>query len=190
MLVNAGRQSCTSDGVGVVKEDNFACMKGPIDQLNAPHKDASFNVIQTLLAGNTQFPNLECTYFVQAVTAGVCGTPISPSDVAWTDYPLAYMFVNKTIAGYTWTANDGHTPVRPGDILVYNTTGGEDPGHIMIVAETVDAQHFRIAEANELHSDGSRSNGETGVVSNTRLDTLHDRFLTGWYRLNTSTASR
>jgi hypothetical protein len=56
----------------------------------------------------------------------------------------------------------------------------------MIVAEVIDANHFRIAEANELKSDGSRAPfGETGVVSNTRVTALTDHEnLAGWFRLS------
>jgi hypothetical protein len=183
-LVAAGRTSCTSDGVGVVKNDNYTCMKSAITSLSPPHPDDSFNVIDTLLKDNTDYPFLECTYFVQSVTAAVCGTPISPSDVAWTDYPLAYMFVNKQAAGFTWHANDGSSTIQAGDIIVYNTTGGGDPGHIMIVAEVVDTTHFRLAEANELTSSGGAAFQETGVVSKTRVATLSSPRAAGWFRLN------
>ncbi len=182
-LVGAGRKSCTSAGVGVVTTTDYACMHGAITSLAPPHADASFDVIDTLLKDNTQYPYLECTYFVQAVTAGVCGTPISPSDVAWTDYPLAYMFVNKQATGFTWFANDGKNTVQAGDIIVYDTTGGQDPGHIMIVAAVVDATHFRLAEANELTSSGGQAFQETGVVSNTRVATLSSPVAAGWFRL-------
>jgi hypothetical protein len=186
-LVNAGRRSCTAKGIGVVREDNYACIQPPINRLAPPHKEAAYNVIDTLLHGNTQWPNLECTYFVQAVTAAVCGTPISPPSTPWTDYPLAYTFANQRIAGYSWIANDGSTPVQAGDIFIYDSSdgGARDPGHIMIVAEVIDGNRFRIAEANELNSDGSRAPfGETGVVSNTRVTSLGDHEnLAGWFRL-------
>jgi hypothetical protein len=205
-LVEAARQSCTSDGVGAVRQDNYACMQRAVDQVNPPQKDASFNVVKTLLANNTQYPNYECTYFVQTVTAGVCGTPISPSGTPWTDYPLAHTFAGKQAVGYTWIPNDGSQQVQAGDIFVYETSGGddnpsgggddpsggnddpsggEDPGHIMIVAEVIDSTHFRIAEANELNSDGSPATEETGVVSNTRVTSLDDnQSLAGWFRSN------
>jgi CHAP domain len=189
-LVNAGRTSCTSEGTGVVRDDNYACIQPPIDRLAPPHPDAAYHVIDTLLHGNTQWPNLECTYFVQAVTAAVCGTPISPPDTPWTDYPLAYMFARQRIQGYSWIANDGSTPVEAGDIFVYDSSdgGARDPGHIMIVAQVIDHDHFRIAEANELNSDGSRAPfGETGVVSNTRVTALADHEnLAGWFRLSSN----
>jgi hypothetical protein len=187
-LVTAGRSSCTSKGIGVVRDDNYACIQPPIDRLAPPHPEAAYNVIDTLLHGNTQWPNLECTYFVQTVTAAVCGTPISPPDTPWTDYPLAFMFAKKQIHGFSWIANDGATPVQAGDVFVYDSTDGgvRDPGHIMIVAQVIDANHFRIAEANELHSDGTRAPfGETGVVSNTRVTSLTDHeHLAGWFRLS------
>ena len=57
----------------------------------------------------------------------------------------------------------------------------------MIVAEVIDSNHFRIAEANELTVNGSPANTETGVVSNTRILTLNDPYLaSGWFRRNGS----
>jgi hypothetical protein len=76
--------------------------------------------------------------------------------------------------------------VQVGDILLYTSSDGckNDPGHIMIVVEVKDSNHFRVAEANELTSAGSPANGtETGVVSNTRIETLDDPYLaSGWFR--------
>jgi hypothetical protein len=184
-LVTAAREACTSSGVGEVDKDNFACMKTAIEQVGPPHPDASFNVVKTLLAGNVDYPLYECTYFVQTVTAGVCGTPISPDGTAWTDYPLAHEFAGQTIAGYTWIVNDGTTAAEAGDIFVYGdaNTGELDRDHIMIVAEVVGDSQFRIAEANELNSDGSAGDGEeTGVVSSSRVATLDDPDLHGWFR--------
>ena len=184
-LVPKARTSCTQDGVGVVKADNYSCMSAAIKQVNPPYAGASFNVVSTLLANNTQYPFYECTYFVQTVTTGVCNTPISPSDTAWTDYPLACSFINKQIPGYQWIDKAGGT-VQVGDILLYASSDGcmNDPGHIMIVVEVKDGAHFRVAEANELTSAGSPGNGnETGVVSNTRIETLDDPYLaSGWFR--------
>lgn len=178
-LVNAGRKSCTSHGVGVVKQDNYTCMQAPINTLSPPYKDASYNVISTLLANNTQWPFLECTYFVQAVTAGVCGAPISPPSKVWQSYPLAAEFSNSQIPGYLWI-DKAQGGVQRGDIFVDDSYS---PGHIMIVAELLDSTHFRFAEANVLHPDGTAaSNVETGVVSNTRVGTLDDTGLAGWYR--------
>jgi hypothetical protein len=185
-LVKAGRQQCASAGPGVVNNANYTCMQAAINQVNPPHKDESFNIVKTLLAPNQQYPLLECTYFVQMVTAGACGTPISPNDMAWTSYPLAHEFAGKQVTGYTWIPNDGRQPVQPGDIFIYGTAamGEDDPGHIMIVAAVIDSGHFRIAEANELNSDGSPGTDETGVVSNTRVATLNEQDFTGWFRIN------
>jgi len=184
-LVVKARASCTQDGVGVVKEDNYSCMTSAINQVNPPYAGASFNIVSTLLANNTQYPFYECTYFVQTVTTGVCNTPISPSDTAWTDYPLACSFINKQVAGYQWMSKS-QGAVQVGDILLYTSSDGckNDPGHIMIVVEVKDSNHFRVAEANELTSAGSPANGtETGVVSNTRIETLDDPYLaSGWFR--------
>jgi hypothetical protein len=182
-LVVATRQSCTADGVGVVDDTDYTCMQPPVLQLNPPYAAASFNVISTLLAGNTQYPFCECTYFVQAVTAGVCGTPISPPGTPWTDYPLAYTFAGQNIPGYTWIAS-GQGTAQVGDIHVYQSTFQGDPGHIMIVAQVIDSNQFRVAEANELTSSGQPANVETGVLSNTRVDTLDNPLLAGWFRLN------
>jgi hypothetical protein len=181
-LVAATRQSCTADGVGVVDDTDYSCMQAPIQQLAPPYAGASYNIVSTLLDGNTQYPFLECTYFVQAVTAGVCGTPISPPSTPWTSYPLAYTFAGQSIPGYTWTAAGQGASVQVGDIPVYQSTYQGDPGHIMIVAAVVDSTHFRLAEANELNSDGTEATMETGVVSNTRVDSLDDTLLAGWFR--------
>jgi hypothetical protein len=181
-LVVATRQSCTADGIGVVDDKDYACMQGPIQQLNPPYAGASYNIVSTLLYGNTQYPFLECTYFVQAVTAGVCGAPISPPSTPWTSYPLAYTFAGQNIPGYTWIPN-GQGDVQVGDIHVYQATYQGDPGHIMIVAAVVDSTHFRLAEANEVNSDGSEATMETGVVSNTRIDSLDNALLAGWFRV-------
>jgi CHAP domain len=183
-LVVAARQSCTADGVGVVDDTDYSCMQAPIQQLNPPYAGASYNVVSTLLAGDTQYPFLECTYFVQAVTAGVCGAPISPPSTPWTDYPLAYTFAGQSIPGYTWIPNAQGQSVQVGDIHVYESTYQGDPGHIMIVAAVVDSTHFRLDEANELNSDGSDATMETGVVSNTRVDSLDNTLLAGWFRVN------
>jgi hypothetical protein len=181
-LVAATRLSCTADGIGVVDDTDYSCMQAPIQKLNPPYVGASYNVVSTLLAGNTQYPFLECTYFVQAVTAGVCGAPISPPSTPWTSYPLAYTFAGQTIPGYTWIPNgQGNTQV--GDIHVYSSTSQGDPGHIMIVAAVVDSTHFRLAEANDLNPDGSPATMETGVVSNTRVDSLDNPLLAGWFRV-------
>lgn len=184
-LVNAGRKSCTSDGVGVVKNDNYACTKTAIDSLAPPHPDTSYGIVTTLLAPNQEFPNLECTYFVQMVTAGVCGTPLSPSDQDWKDYPLAFEFIGKAPSGWTWMPNDGTNQVQVGDIMVYDSTGQEDPGHIMVVVEIRGTQ-LRIAEANELDASGQIAfGGETGIMSNTRITSLTDarERPAGWMRL-------
>jgi len=184
-LVDKARTSCTQDGVGVVKQDDYNCMSTPIHQVNPPYPAASFNVVSTLLANNTQYPFYECTYFVQTVTTGVCNVPISPSDTAWTNYPLACSFINKQIPGYQWVNKSGGT-VQVGDILLYTSSDGckNDPGHIMIVVQVKDGSHFRVAEANELTTAGSPGNGnETGVVSNTRIQALDDPYLaSGWFR--------
>ena len=185
-LVKTGRASCTQDGVGVVKADDYACMKSAIDTANPQYADASFNIVSTLLANNTAYPFYECTYFVQTVTAGVCDVPISPADTAWTAYPYACSFINKTAAGFDWIAKAGGV-VEVGDILMLTSTDGcnNDPGHIMIVAEIKDSTHFRIAEANELAANGSPGTAETGVISNTRIQSLDDPALApGWFRLH------
>ena len=186
-LANAARSACTKDGVGVVKEDDYNCMSSAIDQLAPPYGSASFNVVSTLLATNTQFPFYECTYFVQTVTAGVCNVPMSPSDMAWTDYPYACDFLDQSVQGYQWI-DKAQGVVQVGDILLYTSSDGcrRDPGHIMIVAEVVDSSHFRVAEANDLTVSGSAGNGmDTGVVSNTRIETLDDPYLaSGWFRHN------
>jgi hypothetical protein len=183
-LANKARASCTQDGTGVVKQDDFNCMSPAISQLAPPYATASFNVVSTLLATNTQYPFYECTYFVQTVTAAVCNAPISPSGTPWTNYPFACAFINQQIQGYKWI--DKSTGViQVGDILLFNSSDGcmNDPGHIMIVAEVKDSNHFRIAEANALNPDGSQASTDTGVVSNTRIETLDDPYLApGWFR--------
>jgi hypothetical protein len=160
-------------------------MSPAINQVHPPYASASFNIVSTLLANNTQYPFYECTYFVQTVTTGVCNTPISPSTTAWTDYPLACSFINKQADGYQWI-NKSQGAVQVGDILLYTSSDNckNDPGHIMIVVEVKDSTHFRVAEANELTSAGVPGNGtETGVVSNTRIQTLDDPYLAaGWFR--------
>jgi hypothetical protein len=183
-LVKRARSSCTQDGVGVVKQDDYNCMSSAINQVNPPYASASLNIVSTLLANNTQYPFYECTYFVQTVTTGVCNTPISPSNTPWTNYPLACSFINKQIQGYQWISKSQGT-VQVGDILLYTSSDGcnNDPGHIMIVVDVKDSTHFRVAEANELTSAGSPATGETGVVSNTRIQTLNDPYLaSGWFR--------
>ena len=184
-LVNKARTTCTQDGVGVVKQDDYTCMSSAIDQVDPPYANASFNVVSTLLANDTQYPFYECTYFVQTVTAGVCNVPISPSGTPWTDYPFACSFIDQSVQGFQWI-DKAQGVVQVGDILLYNSSDGcrNDPGHIMIVAEVIDGTHFRIAEANDLTASGSPGNGtDTGVVSNTRIETLDDPYLaSGWFR--------
>lgn len=183
-LVKAGRKECTTHGTGVVKNDNYPCTKTAIDEVAPPHPDKSYEIVTTLLAPNQDFPNLECTYFIQMVTSGVCGEPLSPTDRKWQDYPLAHEFIDKAPAGWTWLANDGTNKPALGDIFVYDTTGGQDPGHIMIVAEVLADGKFRIAEANELTASGAPATEETGVMSNTRVTSLNDtQKPAGWFRL-------
>ncbi len=184
-LATAARTACTKDGTGVVKQDDYMCMSTAINQVAPPYASASFNIVSTLLATNTQYPFYECTYFVQTVTAGVCNSPISPASIAWTNYPVACTFIGQAAAGYQWIDQAGGT-VEVGDILLYTSSDGcqNDPGHIMIVVQVIDSSHFRVAEANELTASGSPGNGtETGVVSNTRIETLTDPYLaSGWFR--------
>jgi hypothetical protein len=184
-LATAARSRCTKDGVGVVKHDDYTCMKSAITDVAPPYADASFNIVSTLLATNTAYPFYECTYFVQTATTGVCNVPISPSNVAWTDYPFACNFIGQSAAGYQWIAK-AQGVVQVGDILLYTSSDNcrNDPGHIMIVAQVIDSNHFRVAEANELTASGALGNGtETGVVSNTRIQTLDDPYLAaGWFR--------
>lgn len=184
-LVAKARTTCTQDGVGVVKQDDYMCMSSAINAVDPPYSSASFNVVSTLLATNTQYPFYECTYFVQTVTAGVCNVPISPSSTAWTDYPFACSFIGQSVPGFQWIAKAGGV-VQVGDILLYTSSDGcrNDPGHIMIVAQVIDSGHFRVAEANDLTVNGTPGNGtDTGVVSNTRIETLDDPYLAaGWFR--------
>ena len=185
-LATQATTSCTKDGKGVVKQDDYTCMQSAINQAAPPYASASFNVVSTLLATNTAYPFYECTYFVQTVTTGVCNVPISPSNMAWTDYPFACNFIGQSAAGYDWIEKTGGT-VKVGDILLYNSSDGckNDPGHIMIVVEVQDKNHFRIAEANDLTASGQPATTETGVVSNTRIETLDDPYLaSGWFRKN------
>jgi hypothetical protein len=183
-LATKARISCTHDGVGVVKQDDYTCMKPAIDEVAPPHAAASFNVVSTLLTNNTAYPFYECTYFVQTVTAGVCNVPISPSTTPWTDYPFACSFINQPAQGFQWIDRTNGV-VQVGDILLYKSSDGcnNDPGHIMIVVEVKDSNHFRIAEANDLTVNGTTATTETGVVSNTRIQTLDDPALaSGWFR--------
>jgi hypothetical protein len=186
-LVAKARQTCTSNGVGVVKMNNYQCMQTAITQAAPPYPDASHNVVTETMRGATaQYPYFECTFFVQTVTAGVCGTAISPPGKTLADTPFAYTFANTQIPGYTWV-NKSQGGVRVGDVMVWSSSNPSyDPGHIMIVAEVLDSNRFRIAEANALYSNGSEANGtETGVLSNTRIQTLNDSVLAGWQRPNT-----
>src|ERR1700742_4495158 len=43
-LVTAARTTCTKDGVGVVKMDDYTCMSPAITQVDPPYGSASFNV--------------------------------------------------------------------------------------------------------------------------------------------------
>lgn len=132
-LVIKARSSCVQDGVGVVKQDNYDCMSSAINQVNPPYAGASFNIVSTLSANNTQYPFYECTHFVQTVTTGACNAPVSPSSTPWTDYPLACSFINQQIQGYQWITKSQGT-VQVGDILLYTSSDGckNDPGHRMV----------------------------------------------------------
>ena len=109
---------------------------------------------------------------------------MSPTNMAWTDYPFACNYINQPVAGFQWIAKAGGT-VQVGDILLYTSSDNcqNDPGHIMIVVQIMDSSHFRVAEANELTASGMPATTETGVVSNTRIETLSDPYLaSGWFR--------
>ena len=62
-LANKAKTSCTQDGAGVVKKDDYTCMSWAINQVNPPYGSASFNVVSTLLATNTEYPFYECILY-------------------------------------------------------------------------------------------------------------------------------
>jgi hypothetical protein len=171
-LVNRGRKSCTADGVGVVTDTNYGCLRDPIDSSSPAFPDAAYQRIifwaqnGNNYAGKTTL--FQCVDFAFAVTAGACGQPINGGD--------AQIGTKMNIPGYTYmTARDG--AAQPGDVLVMD-------GHIALVAEVIGGTRIRIAEANYLLPDGRPSDGwnDTGVISNTRIDGLTDRWILGYYR--------
>lgn len=174
-FVEAVRQACTSDGVGVVTNTNYSCMKDTIYEL-APYPDPAYARVTYWAQNGNNFAGKttlwQCVEFAFVVTAAVCGSPINDGD--------AQIWLNMQIPGYTYMdAVQGGA--QAGDVLVMY-------GHIAIDAQVLDASRIRVAEANCLNVDGSMSDGtqDTGVVSNTRTDTLGgmNDWIQGWYRKN------
>ena len=170
-LVNRARQTCTSAGVGVVTNTNFACLQGPIYDLAPPYPAAAYERVTYWAANGNNYagktPLFQCVDFAFVVTAGVCGQPINNGD--------AQIWENQQYAGYTYM---NRTPggALAGDVLLMD-------GHIALTAQVLNANSIRIAEANCLNPDGSMNGmSDTGVVSNTRTSTLADTWIIGWYR--------
>lgn len=170
-LVNAVRQACTSNGVGVVTNTNYGCMQDAINKL-APYPDAAYARVTYWAQHGNNFAGKttlwQCVEFAFVVTAGVCGQTINNGD--------AQIWIKMQIPGYVYMSKAQGAP-QAGDVLVMD-------GHIAITAEVLDASQIRIAEANCLDPDGTMSDGthDTGVVSNTRIDTLGNSWIYGWYR--------
>jgi hypothetical protein len=172
-LADAAQDACNTDGPGVVTTTNYDCLKDPIFKLAPPFPDAAYARVQYWAQNGNNFAGkttlLQCVDFAFIVTAGVCGQPINNGD--------AQIDENMDIPGYTYMSTSDGDPA-PGDVLVLD-------GHIAITAEVTDQQgDIRIAEANCLTTDGQMSNGQddTGVISNTRTDSITDSWIKGWYR--------
>ena len=171
-LVVAARASCTSDGIGVVTDTNYDCLRAPIFDLAPPFPAEAFGRVRDWAYYGNNFSGkttlFQCVDFAFTVTAAVCGQPINGGD--------ALIDENMVIPGYTYLAA-APGAAQSGDILVMD-------GHISIAAEVIDSDHARMAEANCLNPDGSMPSNpiDTGVISNTRVDTLDDPWILGWYR--------
>ena len=170
-LADRAVDACTSDGPGIVTDSNYECLKDPIFALAPPFPDAAYARVVYWAQNGNNFSGktslLQCVDFAFIVTAAVCGEPVNGGD--------ANIDENMSIPGYRYMSSSDGDPA-PGDVLVMD-------GHIAITAEVVDSNDIRIAEANCLEQDGSESNGEdTGVISNSRTDTVDDSWIKGWYR--------
>jgi hypothetical protein len=171
-LANAAQQKCMSDGQGTVTNTNYDCMKDPIYNLAPPFPDAAYERLTYWAQNGNNFSGrtelFQCVDFAFVVTAGVCGTPVDAGD--------ANIGPGMQMERYQWMRSGDADPL-PGDVLV-------TPYHIAITAEVLDANDIRIAEANDLDSDGNDAFGEdTGVISNSRVAALDDSDIQGWYRL-------
>jgi hypothetical protein len=170
-LVAAAKTSCTSNGAGVVTDTNFDCLKEPLFSLAPPFPQAAFDRVSYWAKNGNNFAGkttlFQCVEFAFAVTAAVCGQPINNGD--------AQIDQNMQIPGYTYMSARS-SAAQPGDVLVMD-------GHIAITAGLLGGKNIRVAEANCLTLGGQMSNGDdTGVISNTRTDTLDDTWILGWYR--------
>jgi hypothetical protein len=174
-LVGEVRQACTSSGVGVVTNTNYSCMRDAIYKL-ATYPDVAYARVTSWAQNGNNYAGKttlwQCVEFAFIVTGAVCGSLINNGD--------AQIDVNMQIPGYTYM-NATPGGAQAGDVLVMY-------GHIAITAQVLDATHVRVAEANCLNVDGTMGDGtqDTGVVSNTRTDTLGgwNAWILGWYRKN------
>jgi hypothetical protein len=171
-LVDAARTSCTSQGTGVVTTSNYECLRDPIYALAPPFPSEAFDRVTYWAQYGNNFSGrttlFQCVDFAFVVTAGVCGQPLNAGD--------ARIDENMDIPGFGYmAATQGEG--RPGDVLVMD-------GHIAITVEAIGRSTIRVAEANYLSSNGSMPTtfDDTGVVSNTRLDSVDEGWILGWYR--------
>jgi hypothetical protein len=171
-LAEAAQRSCTSDGPGVITNTNYPCLKVPIETLAPPFPSAAFARVENWAKNGNSFSGrttlLQCVEFAFLVTAAVCGQPFNGGD--------ATIFDAMDIPGWAWMAANQAEP-QPGDILMV------EPAHVAITASVLGGGMIRIAEANFLTLGGAMTSGEdTGLISNTRTDSVNGDMITGWYR--------
>ncbi|HSD99092.1 MAG TPA: CHAP domain-containing protein [Patescibacteria group bacterium] len=151
---------------------------------------------------NRGYPNFQCGQFIWAVQKYVLNWPVFPGNVA-TVYQWYQQYKN-TMPGYVFIDNpdnpalignnraihaaagtgalgQGAANILPGDIIIYGSTGGNDPGHIAIVT-VVQSDNFTITVA--------EANYHSGAID-LRPTNLNDglgrgAYILGWWRRNQS----
>jgi len=132
----------------------------------------------------TAFPNYQCGQYIWAAERYILHWPVLPGNVP-TVYAWYRLYPNHNLPGYTWIPNPDIFPrstspanIAPGDIILYGSTGGNDPGHIAFVTK-VESDNFTInvTEANYHH-------GAVDIRATNLLDNLgRGANILGWWRL-------
>lgn len=136
-------------------------------------------------AVNRGYADFQCGQYIWAAQKYVLNWAPFPGNVA-TVYNWYTIHANHTLQGYNWIPNPDNPAwgnssapanILPGDIILYGSVGGSDPGHIAIVTTVQsDSFNFVVTEANY----------HQGAID-LRPTNLHDglgrgAYILGWWR--------
>lgn len=149
---------------------------------NLPHGDLLSFAIN--VAG--RFPNYQCGQYIWAAQKYILHWPVFPGNVGSVYQWYLIDRINHNLPGYSWIANPDIVTHQPnpanlvaGDIILYGSTGGSDPGHIAIVVTVqTDKFNFSVTEANYHH-------GAIDIRPTNLFDNLgRGANILGWWRRN------